>query len=74
MSTPRNYTITLDLTDSDDYATVVNALGEYADDHEHRAAAEQEPDPEGRRADAARARRILEDIEAQIDTAATTRP
>ena len=70
--------VLLDLADTDDYITVVNALEEYASAQDEEAErerervrynklSESESDEEHWRKRAARARRIADDIERQLD-------
>lgn len=70
--------ILLDLADTEDYITVVHALEEYASDQDWEAEKERErirlnhlpeaeSDEEHYQQRAARARRIAEDIERQLD-------
>ncbi|WIE56315.1 hypothetical protein [Curtobacterium sp. MCBD17_003] len=77
--TERTVTVTLDLTDDDVYAVLVNSLCEAADEAEHRAAFEQQSespredwaDDQERMAQIGRA--LVTTIETQIDDAARAR-
>lgn len=76
--------VLLDLADTDDYITVVQALDGYASDQDWEAEKEEErirlnhlpdsdSDAESWRKRAARARRIAEDIERQLDANSAAR-
>jgi hypothetical protein len=76
-TTGRTVTVTLDLTDDDVYAVLVNSLSEAADEADHRA--EREAQGENPNADwiedqeqvAQIARALVANIETQIDAAST---
>lgn len=76
--------VLLDLADNDDYATIVHALAEYAATQDSKAEEEQErirynelsdseSEEEHWKKNAARARRIADDIERQLDANSAAR-
>lgn len=65
--------ILLNLASSEDYYVITQALDDFAGEHEHRADGSSGLDVEEDRALAARARRLVADIERQLDANSAAR-